>query len=235
MAIVEKVKKKATEVKSKASNLINEKKAKASNLISGRKVKQLEGIETILDLEYELKKLNPKVNISLTGKGRSQNLQIDCLPEDLKMPEGFYYDFKNGITNKGNSSVSMTMSAGVCLEPLEWDLNTTDHRRIYYEMKRLNPNVEIKMQAQSYFGYVTYSRENFRRHQLVSDTDCQLVLPEGVNIEDLNMPEGFYYNTKNGLTNRHNAQGMYTGMDVVNDTPENIANNVVEYERNNSL
>lgn len=62
---------------------------------------------SVIELITELKKLNPEANISPLGseeEGMTINA-IDCdIPaKDLKLPEGFYYNDKNGITNKHNT------------------------------------------------------------------------------------------------------------------------------------
>ena len=68
-------------------------------------------------------------------------------------------------------------------------MSTSDF--IIQEVKRLNPNVKIE-----------------------TDPDRGLIF-SSVEIEDLVLPEWFYYNQKNGITNKHNTQsGIYGNVHV---------------------
>lgn len=66
-----------------------------------------------------------------------------------------------------------------------------DPNFIVQEVRRLNPDVKIE-----------------------TDPDRGLIF-SSVEIEDLVLPEWFYYNQKNGITNKHNTQsGIYGSVRV---------------------
>ena len=68
-------------------------------------------------------------------------------------------------------------------------MSTSDF--IIQEVRRLNPNVKIE-----------------------TDSDRGLLF-SSVEIQDLVLPEWFYYNQKNGITNKHNTQsGIYGSVRV---------------------
>ena len=74
---------------------------------------------------------------------------------------------------------------------------STDLFEIAEVIQQLNPNVEIRVGNWEYDSMATkrfYS---------------------SVPVEQLVLPEGFYYNDKNGITNKHNTQtGTYCALEV---------------------
>jgi len=69
---------------------------------------------------------------------------------------------------------------------------STNISEVYDEMVRMNPDIALRLRA-DLRGF-------------------------GSNVpgEDLALPEGFYYNEKNGITNKHNTEsGMYASWDVM--------------------
>lgn len=57
-----------------------------------------------VELAKEIKKLNPKVNIYMWNNNVPQEgIFVNISAEQLKLPKGFYYNEKNGITNKHNT------------------------------------------------------------------------------------------------------------------------------------
>ena len=171
--------------------------------------------KNIKELAEVLQALNPKRNISIKELGSVQKIEMDCLPEDLHMPDGFEWNSKNGLTNKGNGSKGMYVSAGIELKPLDKDVITNQYD-IYYEMRRLNPDADIKLVG---LGKVLENKRMMQELGVSGSEDCTLLLPDNVNIDDLNLPKDFEYNDKNGLTNKHNtSSGAYTSMRVQSES-----------------
>ena len=65
-----------------------------------------------------------------------------------------------------------------------------DNNVLMDELKKLNPDVKMKM----------------------GNSGMDMVLDGDVS--KLKLPEGFYYNDKNGITNKHNTGGLYTYLNV---------------------
>ena len=65
-------------------------------------IKKEEKIDTSTDLIEKIRQLNPSVQINVSNLEYENELKIDSsIPiEKLNLPEGFYYNEKNGITNK---------------------------------------------------------------------------------------------------------------------------------------
>ncbi|MBQ8762011.1 MAG: hypothetical protein IJZ26_01670 [Clostridia bacterium] len=172
---------------------------KLTNAITKVELGQLQEINNVIDLAHEVQRLNPKTEIELLKNPYTHEytIQSNTLPEELNLPDKFYYNLKNGITNKHN--VSMYMAEDVELKPHD---KITDNYDIYYEIRRLNPGLNIQ------FGNFDMCDEPYNKklyYQLGITVDsCNLRLPYGVDISQLNLPEGFYYNQKNGITNKHN-------------------------------
>ena len=66
----------------------------------------------------------------------------------------------------------------------------TDNNTLADELKRLNPDIKMSFDSKG--------------NQIIVDGD----------ISKLNLPEGFYYNEKNGITNKHDSRtgGLYTSL-----------------------
>ena len=200
---------------------------KLTNTITKVELGQLQEINNVIDLAHEVQRLNPKTEIELLKNPYTleYKIQSNTLPEELNLPDKFYYNLKNGITNKHN--VSMYMAEDVELKPLDEITNNYD---IYYEIRRLNPDLNIQ------FGNFNMCDEPYNKklyNQLGITVDsCNLRLPYGVDISKLKLPEGFYYNQKNGITNKHNegkkskTGPAYYCLDVV--TEEATENNYKE-------
>ena len=61
-------------------------------------------MDNLKDLIVELYKLNPDGIFMIDDLTGDHNTLFSSIPiEDLKLPEGFYYNEKNGITNKHNT------------------------------------------------------------------------------------------------------------------------------------
>ena len=74
-------------------------------------------INSITALAEALRELNPDVDISLGEAGedpRAQETIYSSKPvEELSLPEGFYYNEKNGLTNKHNTETGQYMAVEV--------------------------------------------------------------------------------------------------------------------------
>ncbi len=65
------------------------------------------------------------------------------------------------------------------------------------ELKKLNPNIEVRFKADTYPAII-----------IARCSDCS----------KLNLPVGYYYNDKNGLTNKHNtASGQYESFELMTE------------------
>lgn len=66
---------------------------------------------------------------------------------------------------------------------------------------------------------VMYWMERHNRGKIKIDYNykCKpLCLISFVPIEELKLPDGWYYNTKNGLTNKHNSStGLYSCIEII--------------------
>lgn len=161
----------------------------------------------------EIRKLNPDVEIRIGNPqfdSLASNRIFSSVPMDkLKLPEGFYANDKNGITNKHNtetglySSLSVdsiqSMAVGLTLPNVDVSksLETTDVREIAIALQRLNPNVQIRLGNPAY------------------DSMASERIYCSVPMNELALPQPFYYNDKNGITNKHESQsGMYASISV---------------------
>ncbi len=170
----------------------------------------------------EIRKLNPGVEI------RIGDPQFDSLADSrifsskpmnqLRLPQGYYANEKNGITNKHNTETGLYTSLSV--ESLDdmvvgqtypsvdvsKHLETTNVREIAIALQRLNPGVAIRLANPS----------------LDPQADSKIFC--NVPMSELALPVPFYYNEKNGITNKHNsASGMYAAIDVVDLSTANPA------------
>lgn len=161
----------------------------------------------------EIRKLNPKVEIRIGDPQfdtRARDRIFSSIPlEQLKLPEGYYSNLKNGITNKHNTDSGMytslsvesldNISVGLTLPPVDVSepLETTDIKEIAIALQKLNPGVSIKLSNPDL------------------DPQYQSKIYCSVSVNDLALPQPFYYNDKNGLTNKHvSKSGLYTSIDV---------------------
>jgi hypothetical protein len=83
-------------------------------------------IISVSEFINELKKLNSKANIKLDKSILSGDNKIySSIPvEQLELPKGFYYNEKNGITNKHNTNLGMYMNIDAELLNSQNDANT---------------------------------------------------------------------------------------------------------------
>ena len=113
--------------------------------------------------------------------------------DQLILPNGFYYNEKNGITNKHNTTTGLYTSIKV--DSLKFDhivADLTDNQKIYEIICQLNPGATIEYDPSMY-------------DRIKSD----------VPGDQLILPDGFYYNEKNGITNKHNTTtGLYASIKV---------------------
>ena len=101
--------------------------------------------ETTAELAKELKKLNPKTTIYMWNKNVPQEGIFCDVPADkLKLPEGFYYNEKNGITNKHHTELAYNALTCKSIEKLnledEFIRNSVDEVKL--PSKKKNSIVE---------------------------------------------------------------------------------------------
>jgi hypothetical protein len=74
-------------------------------------------ISRITELAELLRELNPDVDISLgemgVDPGAEKTIYSSKAVEELELPEGFYYNEKNGLTNKHSTETGQYISARV--------------------------------------------------------------------------------------------------------------------------
>lgn len=133
-------------------------------------------IDTALDLVTALKKLNPEAHIKSITVGKTEKIELDCLPEMLNMPEGFSYDAKYGISNGIDKK---SISAGIELQPLEGGFESA--LDVFYELRRLNPNVDIKLED--------LNKENVKLYPYQFLDSENIFLPKGIVLKDLKCGE----------------------------------------------
>ena len=178
------------------------------------KVKDVSQSTNLYEIAEVIQQLNPNAEIRVADMGldsmATQRFYSSVPVDQLVLPEGFYYNDKNGITNKHNTQTGM-----YCALEVE-DLSKADERTLMpkkpkvkdvsqstnlYEIaeviQQLNPNAEIRVAD---MGLDSMATQRFY---------------SSVPVDQLVLPEGFYYNDKNGITNKHNTQtGMYCALEV---------------------
>ncbi len=161
----------------------------------------------------EIRKLNPDVEIRIGDERfdrEARNRIFSSVPiQQLKLPEGYYSNEKNGITNKHNAENGLytqlsvesldDMVVGLTMPNVDVskNLESTDVREIAIALQKLNPGVTIKLINPSY--------ENVLDKKIYCN----------VSAKELALPVPFYYDEKNGITNKHASKtGLYTTINV---------------------
>lgn len=165
----------------------------------------------------ELMLLNPNVEFNMDNPAKVSNPyeQIYCSvdPSKLVLPNGFYYNEKNGITNKHNTASGEYISIKVnFLQNSVSSVVKNDHKNnkekdivdneeLIQKLAELNPSVEFKIE----------------NPYLVSNPYEEVFC--SVNLSQLVLPKGFYvregHNGEIGITNKHRTQsGTYTILGV---------------------
>ena len=70
-------------------------------------------ITTTAVLVKEIARLNRRVNILVDNISYPQYIKVDCDPKKLRLPKPFYYNEKNGITNKHKTTTGAYISLDV--------------------------------------------------------------------------------------------------------------------------
>ena len=87
------------------------------NIEKGPSFESKPEISRITELAEALRELNPDVDISLgemgVDPGAERTIYSSKTVEELELPEGFYYNEKNGLTNKHNTETGQYISARV--------------------------------------------------------------------------------------------------------------------------
>lgn len=161
----------------------------------------------------EIRKLNPGVEIRIGDERFDREARsriFSSVPmHQLKLPEGYYSNEKNGITNKHNAENGLytqlsvesldDMVVGLTMPNVDVskNLESTDVREIAIALQKLNPGVTIKLINPSY--------ENVLDKQIYCN----------VSAKELALPAPFYYDEKNGITNKHTSKtGLYTIINI---------------------
>lgn len=161
----------------------------------------------------EIRKLNPGVEIRIGDERFDREARsriFSSVPmNQLKLPEGYYSNEKNGITNKHNAENGLytqlivesldDMVVGLTMPNVDVskNLESTDVREIAIALQKLNPGVTIKLINPSY--------ENVLDKQIYCN----------VSAKELALPAPFYYDEKNGITNKHTSKtGLYTTINI---------------------
>lgn len=161
----------------------------------------------------EIRKLNPGVEIRIGDERFDREARsriFSSVPmHQLKLPEGYYSNEKNGITNKHNAENGLytqlsvesldDMVVGITMPNVDVskNLESTDVREIAIALQKLNPGVTIKLINPSY--------ENVLDKQIYCN----------VSAKELALPAPFYYDEKNGITNKHTSKtGLYTTINI---------------------
>ena len=164
-------------------------------------------------LMNEIRKLNPGVEIRIGDERFDREARsriFSSVPmHQLKLPEGYYSNEKNGITNKHNAENGLytqlsvesldDMVVGITMPNVDVskNLESTDVREIAIALQKLNPGVTIKLINPSY--------ENVLDKQIYCN----------VSAKELALPAPFYYDEKNGITNKHTSKtGLYTTINI---------------------
>ena len=149
----------------------------------------------------EIRKLNPRSKIILGNPEldplAEERIYSSKKPSNLNLPEGFYYNEKNGITNKHNSETGLYFAIKV-MPTRSMDEKTTltesnvnknikvDHIVDFAkELQKLNPGEKIKL-----------GNPNLR-------ADASYTIFCSVSAKELVLPNSFYWNGRDGITNKH--------------------------------
>ena len=178
------------------------------------KVKDVSQSTNLYEIAEVIQQLNPNAEIRVADMGldsmATQRFYSSVPVDQLVLPEGFYYNDKNGITNKHNTQTGMYCALEVedlskaderTLMPKKLKVKDVSQSTNLYEIaeviQQLNPNAEIRVAD---MGLDSMATQRFY---------------SSVPVDQLVLPEGFYYNDKNGITNKHNTQtGMYCALEV---------------------
>lgn len=184
----------------------------------------------------EIRKLNPGVEIRIGDERFDREARsriFSSVPmHQLKLPEGYYSNEKNGITNKHNAENGLytqlsvesldDMVVGLTMPNVDVskNLESTDVREIAIALQKLNPGVTIKLINPSY--------ENVLDKQIYCN----------VSAKELALPAPFYYDEKNGITNKHTSKtGLYTTInieDISKVNPELLVSTGYDLEKEKS-
>ncbi|MBR1925235.1 MAG: hypothetical protein IJ837_00060 [Clostridia bacterium] len=116
---------------------------KGRNNINGFENVETKHYKNRLDLMKVIKELNPDAKI-VVDMEQVYNSPIYCdkKPEDLILPAGYYYNEKNGITDKHNSPTGMYNAIGFA--PYKAELNSYDNFVELHKKGRIEPAQELE-------------------------------------------------------------------------------------------
>lgn len=173
---------------------------------------------TIYDVIKEIKYLNPNVFLNIDDNKVNSNAENELFcevnPEKLRLPEGFYYNEKNGITNKHNTYTGEYLS--IAVRPLQ------EITKPYYNW--LRSPVMVKDEGADIGFYELINKIIALNPGVDITVNDPMFKPDAydkvycsVDVKSLKLPEGFYYNDKNGITNKHNCKGSYLSITFSNE------------------
>lgn len=156
-------------------------------------IMELKQVNDVEDLAREMQRVNPTAQIGVDYSTSEPKLISSVGLENLNYPDGFYYNEKNGLTNKHNTKNGLYLSVDV--EHVNSEIN--DNLRLLSELQILNPNANIKIEPLA-----------------VVSGDLSKI-SSNISADKLVLPQGFEYNEKNGITNKHNTStGAYISCQV---------------------
>ncbi len=143
---------------------------------------ELKRINDVDDLARELQRVNPLAQIKVDYSSNEPKITSSIGLDKLNYPENFYYNEKNGITNKHNTrgqyiNVDIERVASVI----------DDNLKLLSELRILNPNANIKIDPL----------------ELVNGDLSKI--SSNISADKLTLPDGFEYDEKNGITNKHHT------------------------------
>ena len=144
---------------------------------------ELEQVNDIEDLAREMQRLNPTAQFGVDYSTSEPKLTSSVQLEDLNYPDGFYFNEKNGLTNKHNTKSGAYLN----VEVDNVDIQINDNLSLLAELQILNPTANIKVNPLS-----------------IMNGDLSTI-SSNVSADKLVLPAGFEYNEKNGITNKHNT------------------------------
>lgn len=179
------------------------------------RLEQLDAIEDEIDLAHELRRLNDKTWFEL----KDNVIVSSNLPEDLILPDGFNFEFKNGITNQRSlSHIKMVASNIIKPKGVASDIDLVpkqvvyDNYDLFYELRRLNPKHEMKL-VDPLSNDTPVNKDYLARSRAVV-SECELVLD---NLKSLpSLPSNFYITEDGFVTNQHMVKGGHISLKIQN-------------------
>ena len=179
-----------------------------------KKLKNISESVNIYEIAEAIQQKNPDAEIRTADMGLDSMAYkrfFSSIPaEQLVLPKGFYHNEKNGITNKHN-----TKTGQYCELEVE-DLKYADKRTLMPEI----PHGKDVSQSTNIYEIAEAIQElnpdaEIRTGDMGLDSSAYNRFYSSIPVDQLELPKGFYYNEKNGITNKHNTKtGQYCALEV---------------------